>query len=176
MSTTLAPPFDGIFESPDQQPAAPAAGLNMDTLRLYLAKEQRKKELKAELATIETSLDELGNDITAMLLSVGVDSIKCDGRLIYMANEVFVGPQEQYERADVLAALKAEEDAAMFVSETYNTRSLQSWVKEIADGVREKCIEAKELYDEKKVVEALPASLRRVLKVTFGKSIRTRKA
>lgn len=173
MSTATTPL--GVFEHPDAK-APETLPLDMETIREYLRLEKEKKDLNASLKVVQEKLDALDVTITGMLLGAGVDSMKVDGRLVYLAQEVFIGAADGCERADVIAALKADEDASAFVSENYNSQSLRSWVKEIAESVVTACRDAGELYTEDKVLEALPAGLRNVLRITFGKTIRTRKA
>jgi hypothetical protein len=152
-----------------------AATLDISALKLYIELEEKKKSLDAQLKDVRDQMDCLAPEISRMFVNSGIDRMACDGRLVYLANDVYIGPVDGDKDA-VIAALTSDSDSRSFVSETYNTNSLRAWVKEIADQVQAECVAAREMFTEDKVVEALPEPLRPVLQVKFGKAVRTRKA
>lgn len=150
------------------------ADFNLDTLREFLALSEHKKQLASEAKATQEKLDALESQITDMFLSAGVNSMSVDGRLLYLRNEVYVGPVG--DKIDLIEALKSDTSACALVQETYNAQTLRSWVNEYAEQVREQCIEEGRLFDEQALIAALPEPLRPHLKVQFGKSVSNRKA
>lgn len=147
--------------------------MNIEQLKEFVALEKRKRELDSELKQIAARLDDLEQALVPQFLNDGVNSLRIDGRLVYLAQDIYTGPVN--DRAEVIAALKASE-LGQYVSENYNTQSLKAFVREVAEDVRLRCEQQERLFTEEEVRAALPAPLGAALKISFVHSLRTRKA
>lgn len=147
--------------------------MNMEQLKQFVALEKRKRDLDSELKQIAARLDDLEQALVPQFLNDGVNSLRIDGRLVYLAQEIYAGPAN--DRSEVIAALKASE-LGQYVSENYNTQSLRAFVREVAEDVRLRCEQQERLFTEEEVRAALPAPLGAALKISFVHSLRTRKA
>jgi hypothetical protein len=145
----------------------------MEQLKEFVALEKRKRDLDSELEQIAARLDDLEQALVPQFLNDGVNSLRIDGRLVYLAQEVYAGPVN--DRSEVIAALKASE-LGQYVSENYNTQSLRAFVREVAEEVRLRCEQQERLFTEEEVRAALPAPLGAALKISFVHSLRSRKA
>lgn len=147
--------------------------MNMVQLKEFVALEHRKKELDSELKAITARLDDLEQTLVPQFLNDGVQSMRIDGRVVYVAQDIYPSPAT--DRAAVVDALK-ESELGQYVSENFNTQSLKAFVREIAEEVRLRCEQENTLLTEDAVVAALPAPLGQALKVSFVHSLRSRKA
>ncbi|MFZ5926319.1 MAG: hypothetical protein ACOYX1_02615 [Acidobacteriota bacterium] len=147
--------------------------MNIEQLKEFVALEKRKRDLDSELKQIAARLDDLEQALVPQFLNDGVNSLRIDGRLVYLAQEIYAGPVN--DRSQVIAALKASE-LGQYVSENYNTQSLKAFVREVAEDVRLRCEQQERLFTEEEVRAALPAPLGAALKISFVHSLRTRKA
>ncbi len=145
----------------------------MEQLKEFVALEKRKRDLDSELKGIAARLDDLEQALIPQFLNDGVNSLRIDGRLVYLAQEIYAGPLN--DRGEVIAALKASE-LGQYVSENYNTQSLRAFVREVAEDVRLRCEQEERLFSEEAVRAALPAPLGAALKISFVHSLRSRKA
>ncbi|HLI82678.1 MAG TPA: hypothetical protein VKV17_02105 [Bryobacteraceae bacterium] len=118
-------------------------------------------------------LDDLEQALVPQFLNDGVNSMRIDGRQIYLAQEIYAGPLN--DRAEVIAALKASE-LGQYISENYNTQSLKAFVREVAEEARLRCEQEQRLFTEEDVRAALPTPLSGTLKISFVHSLRSRKA
>jgi len=97
--------------------------MNMEQLKEFVALENRKRELDSELKAIAARLDDLEQALVPQFLNDGVNSLKIDGRVVYLAEDIYAGPLN--DRGEVIAALK-KSDLGQYVSENYNTQSLKA--------------------------------------------------
>jgi hypothetical protein len=147
--------------------------MNMEQLREFVALEKRKRDLESELKQIIDRLDDLERTLVDQFLNDGVSSMKIDGRLVYIARDIYAGPL--IDRSEVIAALKAS-GLGQYVCENYNTQSLRAFVREVAEEVNLRCEQEERLLTEEEVRAALPAPLGAALKISFVHSLRSRKA
>jgi len=147
--------------------------MNMDQLKEFVALEKRRKELDSELKNIAARLDDLEQALVPQFLTDGVNSLRIDNRLVYLAQEIFASPLN--DRSQVIAALKASE-LGQYVSENYNTQSLKAFVREVAEEARVRCQQEQRPLTEEDVRHSLPAPLGDTLKISFVHSLRCRKA
>lgn len=147
--------------------------MDFQLLKEFVALERRKRELDSELKQIAARLDDLEQALVPQFLNDGVNSMRIDGRLVYLVQEIYAAPMN--DRGQVVAALKASE-LGQYVSENYNTQSLKAFVREVAEDVRLRCEHEERLFTEEEVRAALPAPLGAALKISFVHSLRTRKA
>ncbi|OFW36744.1 MAG: hypothetical protein A3J28_09240 [Acidobacteria bacterium RIFCSPLOWO2_12_FULL_60_22] len=146
--------------------------MNMEQLKEFVALENRKKELDSELKAIAAQLDDLEQSLVPQFLEDGVQSMKIDGRVVYVAQDIYPSPAS--DRAAVVEALKKSE-LGQYVSENFNSQSLRAFVREVAEEVRLQCEQQDKLLTEEAVLAALPAPLGQALKVSFIHSLRSRK-
>jgi len=147
--------------------------MNMEHLKEFVALEKRKRDLDSELKSIAAQLEDLEQALVPQFLNDGVNSLRIDNRLVYLAQEIFASPLN--DRGEVIAALKASE-LGQYVSENYNTQSLKAFVREVAEDIRLRCQQEERLFTEEEVRAALPAPLGNTLKISFVHSLRSRKA
>ena len=147
--------------------------MNMEQLKEFVALEKRKKDLDSELKAIAARLDDLEQALVPQFLNDGVNSLKIDGRTVYLAEDIYASPVN--DRGEVIAALKQSE-LGQYVSENYNTQSLKAFVREVAQEVRLRCQQEERLFTEDEVRLSLPAPLGDTLKISFVHSLRSRKA
>ena len=146
--------------------------MNMEQQKEFVALENRKKELDSELKAIAAQLDDLEQSLVPQFLEDGVQSMKIDGRVVYVAQDIYPSPAS--DRAAVVEALKKSE-LGQYVSENFNSQSLRAFVREVAEEVRLQCEQQDKLLTEEAVLAALPAPLGQALKVSFIHSLRSRK-
>lgn len=147
--------------------------MHMEQLKEFVSLENRKRDLDAELKRIAQELDDLEGALVPQFLESGVQSMKVDGRTVYIAQEIYASPVN--ERSEVVEALKAS-DLGQYVAENYNTNSLKSFVREIAEEARLRCEQQDQMFTEAEVQAALPEPLGSTLRVSFKHSLRSRKA
>jgi hypothetical protein len=147
--------------------------MHMEQVKEFVALENRKRELDSELKAIAARLDNLEQALVPQFLNDGVNSLKLDGRVVYLAEDIYANPVN--DRGEVIAALK-ESELGQYVSENYNTQSLKAFVREVAQEVRLRCEQEQKLFTEEQVRLALPAPLGDTLKISFVHSLRSRKA
>jgi len=147
--------------------------MNMEQVKEFVALEKRKRELDSELKAIAAKLDDLEQALVPQFLSDGVNSLKINGRMVYLAQDIYAGPLR--DRGEVIAALKASE-LGQYVSENYNTQSLKAFVREVAEEARLRCQQEERLFSEEEVRLSLPTPLGDTLKISFVHSLRSRKA
>jgi hypothetical protein len=147
--------------------------MKMELLKEFVALENRKKELDAELKAIAARLDDLEQALVPQFLEDGVQSMRIDGRMVYIARDIYPSPAS--DRAAVIKALK-QSNLGQYVSENFNSQSLRAFVREVAEEVRLQCEQQDQLLTEEAVLAALPPPLGEALKVSFVHSLRSRKA
>src|SRR5215467_7757632 len=103
--------------------------MNMAPLKEFVCLETCRRELDSELKAIAARIDDLEQALIPHFLSHGVASMKLDGRVVYIAEDIEAAPLN--DRAEVSAALKQSE-LGQYVSENYNTQSLRAYVREVA--------------------------------------------
>ena len=147
--------------------------MNMDQLKEFVSLEKRKKELDSELKAIAARLDDLEQALVPQFLTDGVNSLKINGRVVYLAEDIYASPVN--DRAEVIAALKKSE-LGQYVSENYNAQSLKAFIREVAGEARLRCEQEQCLFSEEEVRRSLPTPLGDTLKISFVHSLRSRKA
>lgn len=147
--------------------------MKMDQLKEFVSLEHRKRELDSELKAIAARIDDLEQLLVPQFLEDGVQSMRIDGRVVYVAQDIYPSPVT--DRGAVVDALKKSE-LGQYVSENFNTQSLKAYVREVAEEVRLKCDQEGALFTEDAVAIALPEPLGQTLKVSFVHSLRSRKA
>ena len=147
--------------------------MNMEQLKEFVCLEARKRQLDSELKAIAARIDDLEQALIPQFLTHGVASMKLDGRVVYIAEDIEAAPLN--DRAEVSVALK-QSDLGQYVSENYNTQSLRAYVCEVAEATRLCYQQQNRLFTEEEVRLALPLRLCGALKISFVHSLRSRKA
>jgi hypothetical protein len=147
--------------------------MNVEQLKAFVCLETRKRELDSELKAIAARIDDLEQALIPQFLSHNLSSIKLNGLIIYIAEDIQAAPVN--DRAEVIGALK-QSDLGQYISENYNTQSLRAYVREVAAETRLCCQQQNRLFTEEDVRAALPPQLCGALKISFVHSLRSRKA
>ncbi|MDP2620565.1 MAG: hypothetical protein Q8P46_10380 [Hyphomicrobiales bacterium] len=147
--------------------------MKIDQLKEFVALEHRKRELDSEIKAIAARLDDLEQVLVPQFLEDGIQSMRIDGRVVYVAQDIYPSPAS--DRAAVVEALKQSE-LGQYVSENFNTQSLKAFVREVTEEVRLRCEQQNQMLTEEAVLAALPTPLGQALKVSFVHSLRSRKA
>lgn len=95
--------------------------------KLKAAKE-RKKELDAETKTNNALIEELDQQLSAVMAEQEVPKFSRNGSLFYLSSRLYASPKEGM-RQDMIAALRANGYGDL-VTETVNANTLSSFVKE----------------------------------------------
>ena len=66
--------------------------MNMDQLKEFVSLEKCKKELDSELKAIAARLDDLEQALVPQFLTDGVNSLKINGRVVYLAEDIYASP------------------------------------------------------------------------------------
>lgn len=147
--------------------------MNMTTLKEFVALHEQKRQLDADLKRVTAEIADMQEVLVPQFIEDGVQSMNVDGRTVYLQKDIYAGPINDQE--DVVEALKAS-DLGQYVAENYNAQSLKAYVREIAKEVEMVCQRDEQIYDEQKILQALPPKLAESIKVSFIHSLRTRKA
>lgn len=145
-----------------------SGGLDTERLRRFVALENRKKELKAELEAVEAELTELDADLQPEFVEAGIQSVRCDGRTLYLHRQFWAGMVDGDRPRAVTALRTAGMDDYVF--ETFNTQSLSAYVRERVKSGQEDGQLVEDVY------MLLPDSFRGAINVTEKINIRSRKA
>ena len=95
-------------------------------------------------------------------------------RSLKIGSDVFASPIEG-DKDSVIEALKATEGLEDYVTESFNSQSLQGYVREIARDVQCACTEEGRLYDADAIKAAIPAALASKLKISIVPVLRCTK-
>jgi hypothetical protein len=95
-------------------------------------------------------------------------------RSLKIAQDVFASPLDK-DKDSVIEALKSLEDLRDYVTESFNSQSLQGYVREIARDVQTACTETGKAYDAEAIKAALPEVLAEKLKISIVPVLRCTK-
>jgi len=144
--------------------------VNTDELKEFVALEKEKATLKARLKVIESRLTELDESIAAQFVSDGVQSMRIDGRTVYLHRDIYASAKDGARDA-VVAALR-DCDLGQYVKEDYNANSLTAYVREMVREAEEQARTENRVIDDP--AEALPAGLAASLKISTVFSVSSR--
>ena len=141
----------------------------MDNVKLqrFVELEKQKKETENQLDSIKDELAALDADLQQEFIEAGIQSIRCNGRTVYIHRQFWAGMVDG-DRPRAMAALRAA-GLNDYVFETFNTQSLSAYV-------RERIKSGEEEQDTDDVYILLPESFRGNINVTEKINIRSRKA
>jgi len=131
--------------------------LNTDELKRFVALEERRHQLEAEVDTIKAEAAELESRLLPQFEQSGTERIAIDGRTVYVERKLWAKAKD----GDKTAVCKALKRAHLgdYVEETFNSNSLSAYVRELDREER-----------------PLPPSLREVLEVSEVFKLRTRRS
>ena len=131
--------------------------MNTDELKRFVALEERRRQLEAEVDTIKAEATELEQRLLPQFEQEGFEKISIDGRTVYVERKLWAKARDG-NKAAVCKALKRAR-LGDYVEETFNTNSLSAYVRELDREERR-----------------LPPSLREVLEVSEVFKLRTRRS
>lgn len=146
--------------------------INSDHLKELVTLHKRKESLDHELEMTTTRMDELKQMLLPQFLTDACQSIRIDGRLVSITQDVYASPAA--DRPSVCKALR-EADLAEFVEANYNTNTVKAYVRELAREVKEECLREQRLFDEDALRDRLPPPLRNALRIGFLHTLRVLK-
>lgn len=146
--------------------------INSDQLKELVSLHKRKEALDQEMERTATRMDELKKMLLAQFLTDGCQSMRIDGRLVSITQDVYASPAA--DRPTVCAALR-EADLAEFVEANYNTNTVKAYVRELAREVKEECLREQRIFDEEALRVRLPEPLRNALRIGFLHTLRVLK-
>jgi hypothetical protein len=135
--------------------------VNTADLKEFVALEQRKAGLKAELATVQERLTELNESLTQQFADDGMTKTTIDGRTVYVRNTLRVYPLPD-QRANAVEALKAC-GLGMYVREDFNTQSVEAVLRDLIQQAEAQAEENGQVLSDYSA--ALPPELAGVMKV-----------
>jgi len=144
--------------------------VNTDELKEFVALEKEKATLKARLKAIDSRLTELDESIAQQFVSDGVQSMRIDGRTVYLHRDIYASAKDGARDA-VVAALR-DCDLGQYVKEDYNANSLTAYVREMVREAEEQARLDNRVIDDP--AEALPAGLAASLKISTVFSVSSR--
>jgi hypothetical protein len=131
--------------------------MNTDELKRFVALEERRRQLEAEIDTLKAEAAELEMSLLPQFEQGGLERVSIDGRTVYIERKLWAKAKEG-DKAAVCKALKRAH-LGDYVEETFNTNSLSAYVRELDREGR-----------------PLPPSLREVLEVSEVFKLRTRRS
>jgi len=144
--------------------------MNTAELKEFVALEKEKATLKARLKVIDSRLTELDESIAAQFVSDGVQSMRIDGRTVYLHRDIYASAKDGARDA-VVAALR-DCDLGQYVKEDYNANSLTAYVREMVREAEEQARLDNRVIDDP--AEALPTGLAATLKISTVFSVSSR--
>jgi len=131
--------------------------MNTDELKRFVALEERRRQLEAEIDTLKAEAAELEQALMPQFEQAGIERVSVDGRTVYVERKLWAKARDG-DKAAVCKALKRCR-LGDYVEETFNTNSVSAYIRELDREGR-----------------PLPASLREVLEVSEVFKLRTRRS
>jgi len=103
--------------------------MNTDELKRFVALEERRKQLEAEVETIKAESSELEVRLLPQFEQSGTERIAIDGRTVYVERKLWAKAKDG-DKPSVCKALKRCR-LGDYVEETFNTNSLSAFVREL---------------------------------------------
>jgi len=102
--------------------------LNTDELKRFVALEERRKQLEAEVDTIKIEAAELEERLLPQFEQSGMERVAIDGRTVYVERKLWAKAKEGNKPAVCKALRRCR--LGDYVEETFNTNSLSAYVRE----------------------------------------------
>jgi hypothetical protein len=103
--------------------------MNTEELKRFVALDERRHELEAEIDTIKAEAAELEQRLLPEFERSGMERVSIDGRTVYIERKLWAKAKAG-DRAAVCKALKRCR-LGDYVEETFNTNSLSAYVREL---------------------------------------------
>ena len=131
--------------------------MNTEELKRFVALEEQRHQLEAEIDTIKAESAELEGRLLPQFEQSGMERVAIDGRTVYVERKLWAKAKD----GDKPAVCKALKRCRLgdYVEETFNSNSLSAYVRELD-------------REERK----MPPSLAAVLDVSEVYKLRTRKS
>lgn len=131
--------------------------MNTDELKRFVALEERRRQLEAEVDSVKAEAAELEQRLLPQFEQSGMERVFIDGRTVYIERKLWARAKDGDKHA-VCRALKRCR-LGDYVEETFNTNSLSAYVRELDREER-----------------PLPPALAAVLEVSEVFKLRTRRS
>ena len=131
--------------------------MNTEELKRFVALEERRKQLEAEVDSIKAEAAELEGLLLPQFEQSGMERVSIDGRTVYVERKLWAKAKDG-DKPSVCKALKRCR-LGDYVEETFNTNSLSAYVRELDREGRQ-----------------MPPSLVAVLEVSEVFKLRTRRS
>lgn len=134
---------------------------------------KRKKGLEAELKEVGQEIAALSEVCLNRFIEEGTQSMRVDGRTVYLYRQIFPSIADGYSRQDVKHAL---ETLGLDDLISYNSASLGSYVRELVNAVPDFFNnEGSLVATEAQIMEAFPDPIKDILRVSEKIDIRVKK-
>jgi hypothetical protein len=103
--------------------------MNTEELKQFVALEERRRQLEAEVDTIKAEAAELEGRLLPQFEQSGMERVSIDGRTVYVERKLWAKAKD----GDKGALCKALKRCRLgdYVEETFNTNSLSAYVREL---------------------------------------------
>lgn len=103
--------------------------MNTEELKRFVALEERRRQLEAEVDTIKAETADLESRLLPQFEQAGYEKISIDGRTVYIERKLWA----KAKNGDKSAVCKALKRCRLgdYVEETFNTNSLSAYVREL---------------------------------------------
>jgi hypothetical protein len=103
--------------------------MNTDELKRFVALEERRRALEAEIEAVKAEAAELEALLLPQFEQSGLERVAIDGRTVYVERKLWAKAKDG-DKAAVCKALKRCR-LGDYVEETFNTNSLSAYVREL---------------------------------------------
>ena len=103
--------------------------MNTDEMKRFVALEEQRHQLEAEIDTIKAEAAELEGRLLPQFEQSGTERIAIDGRTVYVERKLWAKAKDG-DKPSVCKALKRCR-LGDYVEETFNTNSLSAYVREL---------------------------------------------
>jgi len=103
--------------------------MNTEELKRFVALEEQRHQLEAEIDTIKAEAAELEGRLLPQFEQSGTERIAIDGRTVYVERKLWAKAKDG-DKPSVCKALKRCR-LGDYVEETFNTNSLSAYVREL---------------------------------------------
>ena len=103
--------------------------MNTDELKQFIALDERRRTLEAEIETIKAEAAEIAPRLLPQFEPSGMERVSIDGRTVYIERKLWAKAKD----GDKSAVCKALRRCRLgdYVEETFNTNSLSAYVREL---------------------------------------------
>jgi len=103
--------------------------MNTEELKRFVALEERRRELEADVDTVKAETAELEQRLLPQFEQGGFEKVSIDGRTVYIERKLWA----KAKAGDKGAVCKALKRCRLgdYVEETFNTNSLSAYVREL---------------------------------------------